>query len=179
MVKSQCFFLYIYVCLEATQDCFASQQLLRKYVYKYLLCSLLQRWTDTITRSTSTTAGWSFFSARIHLRQRTTNQPSFTGNLIRSAVGLCANLENLIKSKVGYSGTMWFSQAHFQPFIPSVLFFAGVWQRVASLCAECGVPHRVSVCRWHYLRTLPGHRGLPTALLQDWNSTHHRSLLAR
>ena len=43
MVKSQCFFLYIYVCLEATQDCFASQQLLRKYVYKYLLCSLLQR----------------------------------------------------------------------------------------------------------------------------------------
>lgn len=39
-----------------------------------------QRWTDTTTLSTSTTAGWSCSSVRIHQRQRTTNQQSFTGS---------------------------------------------------------------------------------------------------
>lgn len=47
-------------------------------------CFLLQRWTDTTTRSTCTTAGWSFSSARSHQKPRITNRPSSTGNWTRS-----------------------------------------------------------------------------------------------
>lgn len=64
-------------------------------------------------------------------------------------------------------------------FILLFVVCAGVWQRVASLCVECGVPHHVSVRGRNHIRAIPGDGGLPTARLQDFNTAHHRCLLAR
>lgn len=63
-------------------------------------------------------------------------------------------------------------------FPPDVILL-GVWQRVASLCAECGIPHCFLIRGRDYLRALPGYGGLPDARLQDRNAAHHWCLLAR
>lgn len=128
----------------------------------------LQRWTDTTTRFTSTTAGWSFSSARSHRRLRTTNRPSSTGNWTRS-----------VTPAPGRHGQNCRHQTDAGSDLSSPPFVIGVWQRVASLCGECGVPHRGSLCGWNYVWAIPGDRGLPTARLQNRNSAYHRCLLAR
>lgn len=127
--------------------------------------SALQKWTDTTTRFTCTTAGWSSSSARTRQKLRTTNRPSSTGNSTRSAPHCWQNLTELLALK-------WFQKQL------SSMCLTGMWQRVASLCVECRGPQRGALCGWNYVRAIPGYRGLPTAHLQNRNSTYHRGLLA-